>query len=99
MKRKIDEITMIDAAITAMACGHDTFIVLNKNESFGIESHFQRDHGSINKRHAIAKVSGHKQFIIMDESFEWAVEPAKVHDIHMNRPVIPPWPRPFFTND
>jgi len=97
--KTINEITMMDAAISAMACGGEVFIVLNKNGSFGIEPHYQRDHGSIDKRPAVAKITGHKQFVIMDPAFMWAVEPAKVYEIHMNRRVIPPWPRPFFTTE
>ena len=89
MKKQINEIAMIDAACMALAAQKDVLITIN----YCLYRATYAD--EYNGTHTIAgKVTAHRQFVIMDPSFEWAVEPAIVHYIHMNRR-IKPWPVPF----
>lgn len=87
--KTINEITMIDAGCDVVATGKGVFISINNDDRFIISGD--------EPAHPIAKITAHKQFVIMDPSFQWAVPPAKIREIHMNRS-IQPWPREYKIN-
>ena len=91
----ISEITMIDAGNLALASGRPAYIVINDSGALIAESSMAREKRALElqaQRPAVAMITGHKTFSIIDSSYTWAVDPQKVQEIHLNRR-IQPWPR------